>query len=323
MKNISKLALLSTLLLCGVVLSGCMKRKLEQRTLTSTGTLEMRINWGEGFSPQGAKLLIYDQGNQLHKELPIARTNEPFTCELDPGVYKLIIHNTDYENVNFKDLSDHSAAMVLAGMDEVPTEGTEIQSPSNIHGIGMADGDQLITIEAAKTTQTSASPVSLTRKVKFVFKITGLDDVTKFTGRLVGVSPGVLLSTGGSLPISCFQKFTGVTTLNNVSGAQDAPSEIQLFSELEFFDLVTPQNNEVEGINTIDVSITSGQGKSYALTEDVTPVINEIIIANGGTLPIEIPIELDVKIDPVTSNITVTVTQWDDTGTGNGNPQLH
>lgn len=305
---------LGSLLLFGIVLSSCVERSVPIKFYKS-GTLEVALNWADGIAPVGSRLLIYKADGTFHKEVVNAGAEQTFTCELAGGNYRVIAHNTDVLNAGFSATDKHSTAAVLAGSDKMPEEGSELVAPGNVYGVGYHDEAEMVTIVSGEKSSVTVSPRRLTHEVRFVFRIIGLEEVTELKGQLIGVSPGLLLGSGKSLPISCFQTFVGTPFTPS-----KAATEITYETKIEFFDLTSPKEDEKE-VNKLAMSITSGNGKVYSLTANITSVIQEIIFENGGVLPIEIPLELNIEVDQKTDNITVKVTPWDNSGTGGGTPK--
>lgn len=318
MKNRFTLIRLCSILLCAVVFSSCVKRDLEYRLSAQIGTLELTLNWPDGVSPLGARLLVYTQDGALHKDTTLSGVLGSVVFPLAQGDYRIIVHNTDHSNIGFASVESHSTALALAGLGEIPKPGSELVAPGNIYGTGEFDqGVKTVAIRSGETSTISSTPVRLTHEVKFLFKVTGLDEITALNGRLLGVSPGVILSTGESLKVTCAQQFVGTPFAVR---SRAAANEIQYKTTMEFFDILT-HDGELEHTNQLEVAITDGTEKTYSLTTDIATIIQDIILENGGTLPIEIPLELKIEIDPITHNITATVTTWDDSGSGEGNPR--
>lgn len=320
MKNILTIKYFCLLLICGINFSGCVKRELDYRqSAAETGILELTVNWSDGVAPAGTRLMIYQQTGEFHKEITIGAGEKTFSCELEAGTYKIMTHNTDHENIGFSNMDNHSSATAIVGSDVMPESGTVIAAPHNMYNIGLHDQGEVATITAGQTTSLSATPVRLTHEVKFLFRISGLHDVSNVKGQLKGVAPGVLLGSNTSLPISCYQLFVGVPIAPANSKAE-AGTEITYQTSLEFFDLLASQTS-APNTNPIDVAITDDQDRTYLFTVDLTSTVDQIISENNGTLPIEIPLDMEVKIDPQTNNVTATVTPWDNSGTGGGNPR--
>lgn len=314
MKNILIIKYVYPLILCAVVFLSCVKRTLEERDKSTVGFFELTLNWEGGISPSGTRLLIYKEDGIFHEELTVNETNAYLLCELEEGNYLIVIHNTDVTNASFSTIDEHTTAMVIAGTGTIPQEGSELVSPGNVYGVGQPDEVDIVSVVAGETTTVTATLKRLTREVKFHFSVTGLDAVAKLNGRLVGVSPGLFLSSGAALPIACCQPFVGNRLIPTKSN-----EEVIYEVNIELFDLIMPKVGDTD-INKIDVIITDGNDKKYMLTSDITSTIREIIFENGGELPIEISLEVVITVYPDTDKITAVVIPWDNSGTGGGNP---
>lgn len=327
MKNIFTITNLCLLLLCAVALAGCVKRELEKLPGYKNGTLELTTSWPEGVVPAGARLLIYSKDGEFLEKHEISGTDSVFLCELEAGDYRIIMHNTNGQNTYFHNTDKHTTALVCAYPNVIPQAGAELIQPSNIFGVGAHDQGQIITIKEREVTAHKAVAERLTRQVAFYFKITGLETIEQIKGRLIGVSPGVLLGSGIALPVSCLQSYVATylvdrkPLLNRSPRGKAITEEMWYETKIEFFDLMAQTRPDQTTSTQLSVAITDGQGQIYQITTDITSIVQDIILENGGFLPVEIPLEVDLNINASINNITVSVTPWDETGTGDGNPR--
>lgn len=325
MKKIFTTINLCLLLLFAMTLAGCVKRDLEVVPGYMNGTLELTASWPEGVSPNGARLLIYDQNGAYVQEHIIAGDERVFRCDLLAGAYQIIVHNTDGENIYFHNTDKHTTNTIYAYQNGIPQAGAEIVQPRNIYGIGKHDAGSALTISPRQINSYTVAPERLTREVVFYFKITGLETIKEVKGRLIGVSPGILIGSGTTLPVSCLQPYDGLpTTRMNRSSRSDIETENKVVwyeTKIEFFDLMAQKKPEEQGNTQLFVAVTDGDGKTYQITVDITSTVHDVIDQNGGTLPIEIPLDVFLDINRATDNITIMVEPWDDSGTGGADPR--
>lgn len=310
------------LLTATALLSGCVKRELEMRPAPpQEGTVEIAFTWPEGQErPVGAHLRFYTEDGVLYREH--SDLTDGYTGTLPAGSYLLILHNTDAEQVDYAAMERHSTAEVyaLASSGLKPTApGESLREPHKVYGIGRHDQGENFTVTAGQTLQMTVAAERLTREVQFYFKVSGLNAVQAIGGTLRGVSPSVSLCTGECRPVSFVQPFDGTPYVpQNTQVRTKAGSELHHFSTmLEVFDLLTRKESPA-GTNTIYVEVTSGEGTLYPLRIDITQTLQELIENNQGTLPIEIALEVELQINPVTAEISAKVTPWDQSGTGGG-----
>lgn len=317
MKNILYIKRLWLLLLCVVVTNSCVKRELEIRP--TSGRLELRLNWDETTAPDDAKLLIYKEDGTLHQSREYSSGEHCFECELETGCYKIIAHNTNAEGVGYSELDNHATAQIyalnLAG--EMPSAGESLSEISNVYGIGVHDDGQTCTIERGRSTNITVTPVLLTKNVIFHFSVAGLQTISEFIGLLHGVSSSVNISTGKSGTTSCNQPFSPTLA----ASSSKVSTVLNYIGSMYVFNLLTDSDSS-SGVNVIDLVITDGDGNPYNVSIDITDVLQQIIEDNGGILPIDIGLELELVVNSTTAEIGAIVKPWDDSGTGGGKPKI-
>lgn len=319
------------LVLLGVVtlavsLSGCVKQELEMRPAGSEGTVDVSVVWPAGVDCRSARLLIYDDSGALNGSKEFSAGENRFTFKLAAGNYRLILHNTDAQNVDYAATENHVTAEVYAlnASGEKPASSGELLAePRKVYGIGGHDGGDRFSVTAGETLQLNVTPVRLTRDVIFYFEVSGLDAVQAIEGTLRGVAPSVLFCTREYRQVSFGLPFEGesYTPLQAQSAvrsaAKAADETLRFRSTLELFDLLTRKESPA-GTNTVEAKVIDGDGKPYLVQVDITAALQQIIENNGGTLPIEVPLTAKVVVNPVTAEVSATVTPWDDSGSGGG-----
>lgn len=326
MKKIFTITNLSLLLLCALTFAGCVKRSLEVNPRLVNGTLEIVVNWPEGVAPAGARLMVYDQSGEYVTEQEIAGAQNMFRCDLSEGQYQVIVHNTDGQNVYFQNTDRHTTSTICAYPDGTPAPGSQLVQPTNIYGIGRHDQGQIATVKGSQTARYTVVAERLTRQVSFYFKITGLETIEQVKGRLIGVSPGILIGSGTTLPVSCFQAYIASPSVVRTPRLRSSATKVEAEpvwyeTKMEFFDLMAQKNPSQQGSTQLFVAVSDDKGRTFQITADITATVQDIIVGNDGVLPIEIPLEVDLKINADINNVTVTVEQWDESGSGEGDPR--
>ena len=314
---------LLTVFVAAVLFSACVKRELEHRSGT-TGRVQITFGWPGGGQPAAARLLFYTATGELHSEHDAL--TDSYTGILPAGGYRLILHNTDVSHAVFRSMHHYETATSYVPSfsgegTRFPEAGDTLAEPGKIYAAAQTDRGTDFTVRPGKTIQLRVTPQRLTRRIGFLFKVTGLEAVRLLKGMLDGVSPSISISDRKCSPVPCRMLFTGspYTAPKSTTAPTPAPGsgEVLYQSGMEVFGLLTHSDSPA-GTNTLEMTVTGGNGKNYPLTLDITPVLQELIATSGGVLPLEIPLEVTIDINPVTTEINATVTPWDESGSGGG-----
>lgn len=300
------------LLLAGLLFAaGCVERDLDDRP--TTGTLELALQWPDGIAPKGAKMYLYDTAGKLVRQADCKAQGH--TMKLDAGEYRLIIHNSDATGVGYAGTETHGAAQAyalnLSGRE--PKAGEELAEPHNLYSIGRHAKSETFSIGSNQTTRITAAPVARTKTVGFLFSVSGIDDIASFTGTLKGVSPSVTLCTGEYGQTSCLLPFTTkpYTEQKSAVSGTKATGTPNYAASMELFDLLTKAGSAAE-TNTIGFTVKDSAGNTYASETDITEALQKIISDNKGTLPVRIALNIALEINPVTAEISATVSPWEE-----------
>lgn len=312
-------------LLVSLLLTGCVKRELEMRPVQGDGEVELSLDWGAlPTPPASARCLFYNEQGQLVKEVPGA--TDVVREALPMGKYRLIVHNEDGRQIDFRGTDAYDLAEVFALSLTEARAATDshlrtthlpcILEPKAIYGAGTCREGEWLIVEPNKTTCATVSPTTLTRQVQFRFMVKGDIEVQTLTGMLNGVAPGIFLATGEiNRSESCSLQFTALTRRSG-QGKGDEADEFTV--NLNVFNLLATTDSPAE-TTTINVTLTDTRGTRYDVSVDITPALQQIIGENGGTIPVEVPVEVLFEVVSI-GNITSTVRPWDDSGTGGGKP---
>ena len=102
----------SALLLAALLLAspGCVKRDLELRP--EEGSLSLSLDWGGDPRPRTARFLFYDESGALVRE---ARdVTDRYEGTFPQGTYRLVVHNTDAGQVDWRGTERYETAEVYA-----------------------------------------------------------------------------------------------------------------------------------------------------------------------------------------------------------------
>ena len=297
-------------------LAGCVKRELEIRP--DEGYVEIALDWaGAGTSSRSARYLFYNEAGALVKE--VSGVSDCFKGTLPTGTYRLIVHNTDAGQVDWRGCEKYESAEVFAkttdySTDHHPAEGVPcIQEPRDVFATGGCNESETVEVLQLDTTRLSVTPAELTKQVamRFTVEANGGQSVRALHGVLGGVShgyfPGKRCHNASS---SCAVEFTAAPGTKAASDAYTA--------RVNVFGLLTTAQSPA-GTNTVHVALDLDDGSQVTGTFDLTPTLQRILASGGGVLPVEIPLEITLRVQE--AGLSATVEPWIEGGTGSGDPR--
>lgn len=296
-------------------LAGCVKRELEIRP--DEGYVEIALDWSKAQSSRSARYLFYNEAGALVKE--VSGVTDCFKGTLPTGVYRLIVHNTDAGQVDWQGCEKYESAEVFAkttnySTDHHPAEGVPcIQEPRDVFAAGGCNESETVEVLLLDTTRLSVTPVVLTKQVaiRFTVEANGGQSVRALHGVLGGVSHGYFPGKGcHNASSSCAVEFTAAPGTKAASDAYTA--------RVNVFGLLTTAQSPA-GTNTVHVALALDDGSQVTGTFDITPTLQQILASGGGAFPVEIPLEITLRVQE--AGLSATVQPWDESGTGSGEPR--
>lgn len=306
------------LLLGAAVLSlaGCVKREMEIRP--DEGYLEIALDWSASdVASRSARYLFYNKAGALVKE--VSGVTGCFKGTLPVGTYRLVVHNTDAGQVDWRGTDRYENAEVFAKTTDYseghhPAEGVPcILEPRDVFAAGGCNESATVEVRQLDTTRLSVTPVELTKRVKMRFKVevSGDESVRTLHGVLSGVSHGYFPGKGcHNASSSCAVEFMAVPETK-------APAAAYTMAVNVFGLLTTAQSPA--GTNAVHVTLDLEDGSQTTGAFDLTPALKQIMADNGGAFPDEIPLEVTLSIQGV--GLGATVRPWDESGEGSGDPR--
>ena len=308
------------LLLGTVALSllGCVKRELEVRP--DEGYVEIALDWGGDTRPQSARYLIYNEDGSLVKE--VSGVTDCFKGTLPTGNYRVVVHNTDAQQVDWRGTERYETAEVYARETNYseghhPAAGVPcVLEPQVVFGTGRCNEDDGFEVIQLDTVRLSVTPAELTKTVKLHFTVESSQAVSSLSGILSGVAQGVFLADGrcnASSPCAVeyrAEAAAGGTTFRAAGAAYEA--------QVGIFDLVTTAQSPA-GTNTLHVRLSLDDGSQISGTFDITGTLKQLIAGSGGSLPDDIPVSVTLHVQG--TDLEATVEPWDESGTGSGDPR--
>lgn len=294
-----------------VLLSGCVKRDLEYRTGTpdaGEGGVEIALDWGGDERPREARYLFYrEEDGTLYRSFE--GVTDGYKGTLPAGKYRLIVYNTDAVRVGYCGVENYHTAYVFALPEEngVKAASACIQEPEGVYAIGECEAGVTLDVREGETLISAVHPRCLTRRVRLHIELENMQ-MEHIEGYLNGVTPSVVLATSEYRPANCAVAFT---TTPQIQGSE-------FTAAVHVFD-IRAAHQDTPGSNTLDLTLTDGSGESHDTTIDISEAVSEVIENNGGEIPVEIPVKIElILID--NGNLQATVTPWDEGGTGGGHP---
>lgn len=292
-------------------LAGCVKRELEIRP--DEGYVEIALDWSKAQSSRSARYLFYNESGALVKE--VSGVSDCFKGVLPTGTYRLIVHNTDAGQVDWQGCEKYESAEVFAKETNYseghhPAEGVPcIQEPREVFATGGCNESETVEVRRMDTTRLSVTPAELTKQVAIRFTVE-VTSVRALHGVLGGVSHGYFPGKGcHNASSSCAVEFTAAPGTKAASDAYTA--------RVNVFGLLTTAQSPA-GTNTVHVALDLDDGSQMTGTFDITPALQRILASNGGVLPVEIPLEITLRMQGQGVGLSATVQPWDLSGTGSG-----
>lgn len=314
-------------LLAAGLLGGCVKHDVEVRPTPApaptNGYAEIALDWGDAAEhPATVRYLFYDEGGALVKE--VTGLSDGFRDALPVGKYRLVVHNEDARQVDYRGTETYATAEVFAQETQytyglantAPRNAVTrhdpgvpcIFEPQSVYGTGCCKEFEVLDIQAGETARGTVTPERLTREVAFRFVVMSDVGIQSLKGVLGGIAPGIFIATARhTTSSSCAMEFTASPV------AKSAGNEFA--ARLNVFNLLTAPDSP-NGTNPLDVNLNLADGRMFTAQVDLTPTLKQIIEDSGGVIPIEIPVEVTFTIVGV--DLTLSVTPWDGSGTGGG-----
>lgn len=295
--------------------AGCVKRELEFRP--DEGYVEIALDWAESQSSRSARYLFYNETGELVKE--VSGLTDGFKGTLPIGTYRLVVHNTDAGQVDWRGCDKYESAEVFAletnySEDLHPAEGVPcILEPRDVFAAGGCNESETVVVRQMDTTLLSVTPVVLTKRVavRFTVEASGGRTVQALHGVLNGVAPGYFPGKRcHNASSSCAMEFAAAPETM-------APSDVYTARADVFGLLATAQSPA--GTNTVRVALDLDDGSQISTTFDITPALQKLISENGGTLPDQVSLDVTVRMSGM--NLNATVEPWDESGEGSGDPR--
>ncbi len=316
-------SILKRYLLCGLsavlAVAGCTETGLDSRA--DEGYVEIVLDWGLE-RPAGKRFDFYpvEGGEPLSFPSDAPECNaagcEGFRGSLPSGDYRMIVANCeDGQCVEFRNSHLYeSAAFFVSHVSD--SRAGEVKGYSNrIEHVGRLmftrqfdNGEEILTVPYQQKVKRTATPKSYVKHVKLSFRIQNPETITKCEGVFVGVAESVNCCTGACSSTTASIDFKAERT------RAGGDSNTDFAAEFSVLDLIDP-GDKTGGVHTVYLTLTKEDGSKLTTTIDVTSAVQKIIDINEGTIPLDIPLEVELKV--LGNVLEAEVVEWTE-GTGSG-----
>lgn len=295
---------------------GCTKQSLDNRK--NEGFVEVALTWS-GATPSGARIHFYpvqDAAESVAQEgvdesIPEYRVVDcsasGWSGKLPVGTYRVIVYNTDAGNVAIRNEQDYDQAEIYVLPESAAAAASRagecIAQPGNLMLTSKLE-EEVLEVPFNEHVKVTAKPEPRVKSVELSFKVEG--DVELVSGMLTGVSQAISCSDLKCHPDPCSVNFSVLP----YSGEGDFNYE----AKISVLDLVVPK---ASATHTVVLNLIAN-GTPYQISVDVTDLVNQFLLENGGNIPVEIPVPIPVRLEMINDLPSVEVLPWDNTGSGSG-----
>ena len=234
---------------------------------------------------------------------------------LDAGNYRVIALNASARNVVFGCIENYEIATVSATFADIrmdPRTGAlsaqnVLTQPDSVYRVVVED----LTATGGDTLTFRPAPQLLTRRLILVFSLEGdlAENVTALWGGLPGVLPSVNLFTGETSPQEA-SRAPSLLVGYVAAPVEDSPN--LWIASINLFGLHDPAfGGNYRNVMTVNLTI---DGRTIDLDIDLTEQLSLILEHYNGTLPVGIPLELEVALTWEEYGAAGQVKPWEEPG---------
>ena len=257
------------------------------------GRVRLLLDWQTRSLPAVMTCYFYKDG----ADAPIVRRCDASGYEgtLPVGRYRVVVCNTDCENVLLETDKGYETACGRARQSSsLKSSAVSIAQPGNLYGTGC----EAVDIDGEEIAVCELTPANLIRNLELNIKITGGEtDVMvhpgKLTGRLMGLSSGVYLTSGKPLSgTPAFMSFEPELTFSGVYTAM-----------LNLFNL--PEEEEVSSPVNLLLDMELSDGREVSTSTDITGEIGKAFVENTFS----VVLDLTIRYDEI-GGLTIILSEW-------------
>ena len=285
-KNIQAKAWPLAMMVAGLLAGGCAERELSERP--TDGPLVVRFEWPAtgDYTVEGARLWLYGSDGQLYAA---ERTGaEGYEARVPAGTYTLLVVNEGMENVTVD--GEESSEECLAMADRASAGGNVLEQVDHVYCTGMGG---VVVKPGNVATEVTMAPVDVVRRVRFDIDPSYVDRFERLEVWVSGITPAVTVINGRAV-----REGTG-----SVVSEAEAADGGHYTASMSVFGWT--------GVNEVTVRVVYPDGsEELTIPVDISDDLAALPEEGGEiTVTLELP-------DGGEITLTVTVTAWDETGTG-------
>lgn len=279
--------ILSLFILFG--LTSCAEGKLDQAP--TEGHVAIQIAWnGSGLPPtSGFRFYFYPKGGG--EVLQYDAAGSGFQGNLPAGTYQVIACSSDARNVTYQGMNDYATASVQALPDASSRSLSYYNQPSGVYSLHL---NELI-VPLQGSVSTNSIPDTLSRSLNLKFTLQSSQSIVDLTGLMRGVQSSVLISTGkpyGEVGVTAFTA--------DVSGNQGE-------AQVNVLGILDPSGS-LPYRNLMDLTMKLSDNTVNTTQIDLTQTLTEILSTNSGDFPLEVPVEVELRL--IDKQLVATVKPW-------------
>lgn len=277
-----------------LLLTGCTEGLLEVKK--DEGHIIVSPDWQAYSLPSLATCHFYSETGTTTSHVYREVAADIFSCSLPPGVYRLLAYNTDIEGVEFvaQENIDCIAARLISDVQ-----------PGELYVWDVSRMEVLL----RDTLYFSPAPRPLVKTLCLNFRLTGIENIKNIEGALYGVYPSVCLLTGKpSAESITAAPGTSVSFVAEIRQKMRA-ADCEGVSYVHLFGLLDPQCGEHYD-NRLQLNLHLKGGEVRPAEVDMNEAFSDILAQNGGEIPTEVPVEIEIEIKWIGTGLAASVKQW-------------
>lgn len=279
-----------------LVQGSCAEKPLDVRP--TEGRVVIHASWNSSTLPPTTGLRFYFYPQNGDSVLSYDASPTGFEGDLPAGTYRVIACSTDAGGAVYQNMESYSTASVTAVAATQSRAVNYYAQPSGVYVLQISD----LTVPLQDVVETSSVPDTLSRSMNLSFLLLGGESLSSLNGLLRGIQPSVRLATRQAWGE------TGVTAFTASVSGNEATVGIGMLGLLDPLGSVPYRN-------LMDLTLTLKDGSVQTTQVDLTQFLSEALQQNGGSVPVELPVEVELRL--IDAQLVASVKPWNH-GSGEG-----
>lgn len=296
---------MGTLVCCLAILpamTACTEGSMDYRG--NEGTVTITPIWTSANLPAEVKYYFYPaSGGSPTQVTTDARQVETI---LPTGTYRVLAYNTDAVGVTHKNQESHQTAMAELLPQKVSRAVSYIGQPEKVYSLYL----EQIEVPYQSSVSRQVDAMSHCRNLILEFLFDGTGQVTTLSGSMTGIYNSILLAGGDptyqAVQNSAHTAIDFTTTLSENTGT----------AGVRVLGLHNPQNGQ-QYRSLMEITVTLSDGQRKKTTLDLSGTLTQVLETNGGKLPVEVPVNIQIRVKDISTELSASVTGWSQ-GNGSG-----